>query len=193
MKTQVALVMASALCFALLACGRQRPQERPVVVSPASEGGRLQWRDAHGPLRGEVPWVLRTDVLGPDTFLVIETAGSDVCAREVRFQVRAAGVTEYTVTLVSDLRGRVSWRVIYGNDNRMKLFTCTPRPADDPRQECLNGGIPKPLFSELVGDISAELVGGTLEEDVVAVRFERGFPCDSAVPDSVAKGPPPDH
>jgi len=193
MKKQVALMMAGVLCLALLACGRQRPQERPVVVSPASESGRLQWRDAHGPLRGEVPWVLRTDVLGPETFLVVETASGDVCAREVRFQVRAAGVTEYTVTLVSDLRGRVSWRVIYGNDNRMKLFTCAPRPADDPRQECLNGGIPKPLFSELVGGISAELVGGTLEEDVLAVRFERGFPCDSTALDSDAEGLRPEH
>lgn len=62
----------------------------------------------------------------------------------------------------------------------MKLFPCTPRPADDPRQECLKGGVPKPLFGELVGDISAEVVGGTVEAGVRAVRFERGFPCGAS-------------
>jgi len=176
--------MTGWLCLSILGCGRDQPQELPVVVSPAADSGVLQWRDAHGPLRGEVPWVLRTDLLGPDTYLVAETAAGDRCARKVTFQVLAGGKIEYTVTLVSDLRGRVKWRVISGGGKRMKLFTCTPRPADDPRQECLKGGVPKPLlFGELVQGISAELAGGAVEEDIRAVRFERAFPCGAASPD----------
>jgi hypothetical protein len=190
MIRQAAMVMTGALCLAALACGRQRPQELPVVVSPAADTGTLQWRDAHGPLRGEVPWVLRTDLLGPDTYLVVETAEGDRCARKVVFDVLAGGETKYTVTLANDLRGRVKWRVTSPSGKRMKLFTCTPRPAEDPRQECLKGGIPKPLLGELVGDISAELVGGTLEEGVQAVRFERAFPCAAASPDPDGENEP---
>ena len=157
----------------------RKPQDLPVVVSVATDGGRLQWRDAHGPLRGEVPWVVRSDVRGPDTSLVVETADGDRCARTVSFHVLAGGATEYAVTLVSTLHGKVSWRVNYGEGKEMKLFTCRPRPADDRRQECIRGGIPLPLFGELVGGISAELAGGAVEEGVRAVRFERAFPCDS--------------
>jgi hypothetical protein len=113
--------------------------------------------------------------------MVVETAAGDLCAQTVSFDVLAAEVTKYTVTLVSDLRGHVSWRITYGNGRRMRLFTCSPRPADDPRRECLNGGIPKPLFGELVGGISAEIAGGKLEEKIRAVRFESGFPCDSSI------------
>lgn len=190
MTPRVALVMTAALCVAALACGRQQPQELPVVVSPAAGDGTLQWQDALGPLRGEVPWVLRTDVVGPGTFLVAETAAGDRCAKKVTFHVLAGGETDYTVTLVSNLRGHVSWRVTYGNGRRMKLFSCTPRPAEEPRQECLNGGIPKPLFGELVGGITAELVGGTVEEGVRAVRFESGFPCDPDILDTFSEGQP---
>jgi hypothetical protein len=125
--------------------------------------------------------------MGPDTFLVVETDAGEMCAQKVWFHVLAGGTTEYTVTLASDLHGRVSWRVTHGNERRMKLFTCTPRPADDPRQECLNGGIPKPLFGELVGGISAGLVGGTLEKGVRAVRFEREFPCDATTLDTTGE------
>jgi hypothetical protein len=171
------LVVAAVLLMTIASMGCKRPQELPVVVSRAADGNTLEWRDAYGPLRGEVPWVLRTDVLGPDTFLVVETEGGDRCARVVSFRVLAAGVTEYTVTLTSDLHGNVSWRVTYGAGKRVKLFSCSPRPADDPRQDCISGGIPKPLFGELVGGISADLVGGEIEEGVRAVRFERGFPC----------------
>ena len=149
-----------------------------MVVSRAAGSRNLEWRDAHGPLRGEVPWVLRTDVLGPDTFLVVETADGDKCAKRVSFRVLAAGTTEYTVTLVSDLSGGVSWRVTYGAGRRLKLFSCSPRPADDPRQNCIYGGIPKPLFGELVGDISAELVGGEIVDACLALRFERGYACE---------------
>jgi hypothetical protein len=59
----------------------------------------------------------------------------------------------------------------------MKLFRCDPRPADDSRNECFNGGIPKPLFGELVGGFTAELFDGTPADSPRAVRFERGFPC----------------
>ena len=189
MKPPTKLLVSAVLWMAIVSPGCTRPQELPVVVSPAADGNRLEWRDAHGPLRGEVPWVLRTDVLGPDTFLVVETADGDRCASTVSFRVLAAGVTEYTVTLVSDLRGKVSWRVAYGADKTMKLFTCSPRPADDPRRNCIRGGIPKPLFGELVGAISAELPGGEIEEEVRAVRFERGFPCDAGTPKAVDEGP----
>jgi len=42
-----------------------------------------------------------------------------------------------------------------------------------------DGGIPKPLFGELVGGFSAELEGGSQVEGVRAVRFEHAFPCGS--------------
>lgn len=190
MKRQAALVMTGWCCLATLACGRQQHQALPVVVSPATDTKVLQWRDAHGPLCGEVPWVLRTDLLGPDTYLVAETAAGDRCAREVFFQVLAGGEINYTVTLTSDQRGRVKWRVLTEGGKRMKLFTCTPRPADDPLQGCLKGGIPKPLFSELVGGISAELVGGTVEEGIRAVRFERGSPCATHTQDATGEDQP---
>jgi len=178
MKPSGALVVAAVLWMTIVSPGCKRPQELPVVVSRAAGSRNLEWRDAHGPLRGEVPWVLRTDVLGPDTFLVVETADGDKCAKRVSFRVLAAGTTEYTVTLVSDLSGGVSWRVTYGAGRRLKLFSCSPRPADDPRQNCIYGGIPKPLFGELVGDISAELVGGEIDDACLALRFERGYACE---------------
>jgi len=189
MKPTGALIVTAALWMTIVSPGCKRPQELPVVVSPGSDDNRLQWRDAHGPLRGEVPWVLRTDVLGPDTYLVVETADGDRCARTVSFRVVAAGVTEYTVTLVSDLRGKVSWRVTYGAGKRLKIFTCSPRLADDSLQSCIAGGIPRPLFGELDGDISAEIVGGAFEEGVRAVRFERGFPCDAGAIETVDEEP----
>ena len=170
------LAVAGVLWVTLLAGGCRRPQELPVVVSVTPEGATLHWQDARGPLRGEVPWVLRTDLLGPETYLVVGTADGDRCARRVSFRVLAGGATEYGVTLVSDLGGRVSWRVVAGGDRRIKLFTCAPRPADDPRQECLAGGIPKPLLGELIGSISAELEGGALAE-ATSLRFERALPC----------------
>lgn len=160
------------------------PQELPVVVSAAADAARLQWRDPEGPLRGEVPWVLRTDVMGPDTFLVVETPAGDMCARQVTFRVLAAETTEYTVTLTSDLEGKVAWRVTYGDDKKVKLFTCEPRTTGGDRRECLRGGIPKPLSGELVGGFSAQLVGGAAAADVRAVRFEDAFPCAAARPEA---------
>jgi len=190
MKQNEALVVAAVLLMTIVPTGCTKPQELPVVASPAAEGKALEWRDASGPLRGEVPWVLRTDVLGPNTYLVVETADGDRCANRVSFRVLAAGTTEYTVTLVSDLRGNVSWRVTYGAGRRMKLFSCSPRPAEDPRQKCIYGGIPKPLFGELVGDISAELVGGEIDDACLALRFERGYPCDTGAVEDVVDDEP---
>jgi hypothetical protein len=187
MKQAGRLVASAVLGMTIASSGCTKPQELPVVVSPHADGKTLEWWDAHGPLRGEVPWVLRTDVLGPDTFLVVETADGNACAKRVSFRVLAAGTTEYTVTLVSDLRGKVSWRVTYGAGKRMKLFSCGPRPADDPRRNCINGGIPKPLFGELVGGISAELVDGEIEDAVRAVRFERDFPCQEGAEPQVSE------
>ena len=180
------LVLSSALWTVIAAQGcTKSPQELPVVIATEADSTQLQWRDAHGPLRGEVPWVLRTDLLGPDTYLVIETPDGDRCAKSVSFVVLAAGVTEYQVTLVSDLHGKVSWTVVSGGGHKMKLFRCDPRPADDSRNECFNGGIPKPLFGELVGGFTAELAGGATERDGLAVRFERGFPCVSDAIESI--------
>ena len=190
MRWRRVLALAAAFGAAIVAFGCDRAQELPVVVSRLPGSERLQWRDAHGPLRGEVPWVLRTDVLGPDTFLVVETDDGEKCARSVSFRVLAGGATEYTVRLVSDLSGKVSWRVTYGANKKLKLFACRPRPADDPHQACVGGGIPKPLFGELVGDMSAELAGGELVEGVGRLRFERGFPC-AAVPSEITDGEPP--
>jgi len=175
---------ALVLVAAIVMFGCDGAQELPVVVSRAAGSDRLEWRDAHGPLRGEVPWVLRTDVLGPDTFLVVETDDGEKCAESVSFRVLAGGVTEYTVRLVSDLRGNVSWRITYGANKKLKLFTCRPRPADDPRQGCIRGGIPKPLFGELLGGMTAEMAGGELIEGFTTLRFERGFPC-AAVPSGI--------
>lgn len=173
----LAIMVSAVLGITIPVSGcRGRPQDLPVVVS-ADEDAKLQWLDPHGPLKGEVPWVLRTDLLGPDTFLVVETADGDRCARTVSFPVLAAGVTEYEVYLVSDLHGRVSWQVTSGGGHHMKLFTCSPRPAENRRRECLRGGIPKPLFGELVGSFSAELVGGTFDDSARALRFENGFLC----------------
>jgi len=177
-KLHLLLVLSSALWTVVAAQGcTKSPQELPVVIATEADSTRLQWRDAHGPLRGEVPWILRTDLLGPDTYLVIETPDGDRCAKSVSFEVLAEGVTQYHVNLVSDLHGRVSWAVVSGGGHRMKLFRCDPRPADDSRNECFNGGIPKPLFGELVGGFTAELFDGTPADSPRAVRFERGFQC----------------
>ena len=160
---------------------RRRPQELPIVVSVTGDN-TIEWNDLHGPLRGEVPWVLRTDAMGPGTYLLVDTPDGSTCARQVAFQVVAGGVTRYTVTLVSDLHGKVSWRIRTEAGKRMRLFTCTPRLGDDSRRECLRGGIPKPLFGELVGDFSAELVDGSPATEVRSVRFDRDGECGSLAP-----------
>jgi hypothetical protein len=186
-------IMVSWVAVAAIGCAR--PQDLPVVVAPESGTNRLQWRDAHGPLRGEVPWVLRTDVLGADTFLVVETDDGDHCAKEVSFRVLAGGATEYTVHLSSDLDGKVSWRVTYGSNKKLKLFTCSPRPADDRRRACIHGGIPKPLFGELVGGMTAELVDDGVETTAHALRFVRSYQCGPELekpPDQVPTSASPD-
>jgi hypothetical protein len=137
----------------------------------------IEWNDLHGPLRGEVPWVLRTDAMGPGTYLLVDTPDGSTCARQVTFQVLAGDVTRYTVSFVSDLHGKVSWRVTTESGKRMRLFTCSPRSGEDSRRECLRGGIPKPLFGKLDGGFSAQLVDGTSATEVRTVRFVRGDAC----------------
>lgn len=151
------------------------------MMAPSAPTGELAWRDAHGPLRGEVPWVLREDLLGPDTFLVVPTDSGDVCAEEVSFRVVAPGVGQYTVTLVSDMRGHVAWRVGYGDGKKIKLFTCAPRPADDSRRDCLRGGVPLPLIGQLAGGISARLPDGVVT-GLRELRFEQAYPCAGGPP-----------
>jgi hypothetical protein len=90
----------------------------------------------------------------------------------VTFTVLAAETMEYHVTLVADGAGRVSWKVSYGEGQKMRLFSCDPRPAVDRKNECIHGGVPKPLFGTLVGDIAAELEDGGAASGVRAVRFE---------------------
>lgn len=172
----VVAVSTTWLALAPLGCERS-PQDLPVTVSADGAARGLEWRDAHGVLDGEVPWVVRSDLRGPDTALVVTTPDGDACARSVSFRVLAAGTTEYRVSLDSDLRGAVSWRVGYGEGGHMKLFGCDPRPAAEPRRGCLHGGIPKPLMGELVGDVSAELADGTRLDGLRTFRFERGVEC----------------
>lgn len=167
---------AGPLWLALILAGCQPPQELPVVVAPSAESGRLVWSDPGGPMRGEVPWVVRTDLRGPDTYLVVPTAAGDVCAEEVSFVVLAGGRTEYRVTLVSDLAGRVRWRVGYAKDKKVRLFTCDPRPAEEPRRECLRGGVPRPLTGELAGGFAARTADGAWHEGLSELRFEHACP-----------------
>jgi hypothetical protein len=155
-------------------------QELPVVASATAVGERLEWRDAYGSLRGEVPWVLRSDVRGPDALLMVETPDGDRCARRVTFEVLAPGDTSYTVTLVSDLRGRVAWDVVSGGGQKIRLFSCEPRPAQDERNACVFGGIPRPLSGRLAAVFEVELDDGTAIEGVRSVRFERGSRCGPA-------------
>jgi|GEM_PF-3818588 len=154
------------------ACSRA-PQELPVAVSASGEDRALQWRDARGPLSGEVPWVIRSDLRGPDTALVVETPAGRQRARRVSFRVLAGQTTEYAVSLVRDDAGRVRWNVGYGEGQKMRLFSCDPRPAVDRKNECIHGGIPKPLLGTLVGDISAELDDGSVVTDIQSFSFER--------------------
>ncbi len=178
MTTRGVTVLAVGIGIAVAPAGcRPPPQALPVVVSAPAVGERLEWRDAHGSLRGEVPWVLRTDVRGPDTFLVVATPDGDRCARRVVFRVLTPGDTSYTVTLDSDLRGRVTWDVISGGGQRIRLFSCQPRPAEDEGNACVFGGIPRPLSGPLAGDFVVTLDDGTVVEGARSVRFERGVRC----------------
>jgi len=171
-------VRAVGLGIALVSAGcRPPPQALPVVVSAPAVGERLDWRDAHGPLRGEVPWVVRTDVRGPETFLVVATSEGDRCARRVVFRVLAPGDTSYTVTLNSDLRGGVTWEVVSGGGQRIRLFSCEPRPAEDEAKACVFGGVPRPLSGRLAADFDVELDDGTSVAGIRSVRIDGGVLC----------------
>ncbi len=179
MVTLRALFLAAAMVMTTLACGYPPPQELPVTVTPDPESGRLVWADPEGPLTGEIVWIRRTDVLGPDTYLVAETEGGDQCAERVSFTITAGDVTLYDVVLSSDLAGRVKWSVTYGDGKEVRLLSCPPRPTDDP-QACLKGGIPRPLFGKLDGTFQAELQGGGAPVAAGGVRFERNPPACGA-------------
>ena len=93
------------------------------------------------------------------TYLVADTVDSGRrCVEEVTFRVVPIEGIEYSVNLVSDLRGTVSWNVRYGEGRSVRLSRCTPRRTGDPK-ECLKGGIPKPLFGTLQGMITAKPAG----------------------------------
>ena len=172
-----ALFLIAALSPAILAYGCRASQEPPVVMTHDPESGGLRWHDAEGPLIGEIGWTLRTDVLGPDVYLVVETDAGYRCAERVSFQVKPGGA--FDVTRASDLRGRVAWGITDGGGKEIRTFTCVPRPADYPRA-CVKGGIPLPLFGKLVGSLQAQLEAGGAPVPVAGVRFERDPPACGA-------------
>jgi hypothetical protein len=80
---------------------------------------------------------------------------------------------EYTVTLVSDLRGRIFWDIRYGAEQKeVKTFRCTPRPTGD-NEECRRGGIPRPLSGTLVGAITGKVPGSGTIKSLEGFRFEK--------------------
>lgn len=154
----------------VLGCGAE--QRLPVVVTVDSTTQNLQWADAGGLLEGEVPWVLRRDLLGPQTYLVATTFDSrSECVEEISFGVTPIDGIEYTVTLVSDLQGKISWDIRYDAGKEVKTFRCTPRPADG-KEECRRGGIPRPLLGTLVGTITAKVSGSSATRSLESFRFE---------------------
>jgi len=156
--------------FALACNGEQR---RPVEVTVDPTSQVLRWSDAGGLLEGEVPWVLRRDVLGPDTYLVATTFDSQSeCAEEISFRVTPIEGIEYTVTLSSDLQGKVLWDIRYGAGKEVRTFRCTPRPTDG-KEECQRGGIPKPLFGTLTGTITGKLADTGSTKSLESFRFEQ--------------------
>ena len=163
----IGIILVSILA---LACNGEQRRPVEVTVDPTSQV--LRWSDAGGLLEGEVPWVLRRDVLGPDTYLVATTFDSQsVCVEELSFRVAPVDGIEYTVTLVSDLKGEVLWDIRYGAGKQVKTFRCTPRPADG-KEECRRGGIPRPLFATLTGTITGRLADSGSNQSLESFRFE---------------------
>jgi hypothetical protein len=172
MTTRVLWFWTGIISVAILgsACGGE--PGLPVVVSVDSTTQHLQWSDAGGLLEGEVPWVLRRDVLGPDTYLVATTFDSRrECVEEVSFRVTPIEGIEYTITLVSDLQGSVFWDIRYGDGKEVKTFRCTPRPTDG-QEECQRGGIPKPLFGTLTGTVTGTPAGSDSIKSLQSFRLE---------------------
>jgi hypothetical protein len=60
----------AVVVVATMVLGCSAEQRLPVAVTVDSTIQNLQWTDAGGLLEGEIPRVLRRDVLGPDTYLV---------------------------------------------------------------------------------------------------------------------------
>lgn len=156
--------------------GCKHEQRLPFAVTVDASTRELQWSDAGGSLDPEVPWVLRTDALGPDTYLIAETSSSGrQCVKRVFFRVIPIPGIEVEVRLTSDLEGRISWDVRYSNGKQVTLRGCTPRSTGDPR-ECLGGGIPKTLFGKADGPVRAKPAGGGSTLSIETLRFEQNPP-----------------
>jgi len=154
------------------------PQALPVTLQVGPESAALRWSDVGGALDGESAWALRSDLVGPATWLAVEqTAGAEQeCAEAVRFRVLAAGRIEYRVQVASDLAGSLRWSIDYDDRQSITLRSCLPRPSDD-RRACLRGGIPRPLLEPLQGVLEARLQGSGDFVPVQAVRFGRFSEC----------------
>ena len=173
MTSRLPLSWIGIISVAILAFGCGGEQRLPVNVTVDSTTQHLQWSDAGGSLVGEVPWVLRRDVLGPDTYLVATTFDSQsACAEEISFRVTPIEGIEYTVKLSSDLQGKVLWDIRYGAGKEVRTFRCTPRPSDG-KEECQRGGIPKPLFGTLTGTITGKLADTGSTKSLESFRFEQ--------------------
>jgi hypothetical protein len=163
---------AGTLCLAILIVGCRSERGLPVAMTADQNTRALIWTDAGGLLSGEPSWVLRSDVLGPSAYLVVDTFDArSVCPQRVSFRVVAGGAIEYTVTLSSDEAGGVDWKVSHGDGDEVRISRCDPRP-DAGRDACLNGGIPRPLLGNLDGEIEAEARDIDSPLYVRRVRFE---------------------
>lgn len=169
LESWVAVAVVAAM---VLGCGAE--QRLPVAGTVDSTTHNLQWAEAGGLLEGEVPWVLRRDLLGPETYLVATTFDSrSECVEEISFGVTPVDGIEYTVTLASDLRGKIFWDIRYGAEQKeVKTFRCTPRPSGD-NEECRRGGIPRPLFGTLTGTVAGKPTGSDSTRSLQSFRFER--------------------
>jgi len=172
MTTRVLWFWTGIISVVILGVACRGEQGLPVVVSVDSASQHLQWSDAGGLLEGEVPWVLRRDLLGPDTYLVATTFDTRrECAEEISFRVTPIEGIEYTVTLSSDLRGKVWWDIRHGAGKEVRTFRCAPRPTDG-KEKCQRGGIPKPLFGTLTGTITGKLADIGSTKSLESFRFE---------------------
>jgi len=171
-----------SLLLAAVACAQcATRQELPVSVQADAVSRELRWSDPAGLLAGEVPWVLRSDLLGPGTWLVVERKAGEreACAKGLRFRMLAQQRIEYRVQVTSDLAGALSWNLGYGDGRTVSLRSCIPRPSQD-RRACLRGGIPKPLMELLQGSLEARLVGADAYIPVQVARFANAPECGRA-------------
>lgn len=177
--TQVAVCL---LAIFLSGCGSgwAQAQRLPVTLKADPASHALIWSDPGGRLDGEVPWVLRRDLLGPKTWIVVDGQnGKARCARALRFRVLAQKRIEYRVEITSDLAGILTWSIRYDKGRNVRLHFCIPGHSRDPGA-CLRGGIPLPLMEPLKGPIEARLAGGNSFVPVTEVRFVNAPRCRPA-------------